>query len=138
MLYTLVLLVACIPGVVFLGVALQDCVIDQEIACPPGALQVTPLVVGVVLLAAAVLGIFAIYVRALGRTGSTWGRTIVGVRVVDFDTHEPIGIPRAIGRTLFENIISANILYLGYLWMLWDKNRQTWHDKVTKSTVVRT
>jgi uncharacterized RDD family membrane protein YckC len=137
-LYTLALIVACIPGVVFVGVAVQDCVVDQEIACPPGALKITPLVVGLVLLAAAVVGIFAIYVRSMGRTGATWGRTIVGIRVVDIDTQEPIGIPRAIGRTLFENIISANILYLGHLWMLWDKNRQTWHDKVTNSTVVRT
>jgi uncharacterized RDD family membrane protein YckC len=25
---------------------------------------------------------------------------------------------------------------LGYLWMLWDKERQTWHDKFANSVVV--
>jgi uncharacterized RDD family membrane protein YckC len=26
---------------------------------------------------------------------------------------------------------------LGYLWMLWDKEKQTWHDKIIGSIVVR-
>ena len=31
----------------------------------------------------------------------------------------------------------AQIFYLGYLWMLWDDKKQTWHDKVVGSSVVR-
>jgi uncharacterized RDD family membrane protein YckC len=28
------------------------------------------------------------------------------------------------------------IFYLGYLWMLWDPQQQTWHDKLVGTTVV--
>lgn len=138
-LYGLAAVAALIPAGVLVGLAIQDCYSEgDEIVCPDGALQVGPLVVGIVLGVVAVVGLFIIYIRSLGRKGTTWGRTIVGVKVVDIDTGQPIGMPRALGRTLFENIVSANVLYLGYLWMLWDKDRQTWHDKITRSTVVRT
>ena len=137
-LYGLALTAALIPAAVLLGLAVQDCVSENdEIVCPDGALQVGPLVAGTVLGGVALVSMAIVYIRSLGRRGTTWGRTIVGVRVVDANTGEPIGIGRALGRTLFANIISANVLYLGYLWMLWDKKRQTWHDKVTNSTVVR-
>ena len=28
------------------------------------------------------------------------------------------------------------VFYLGYLWMLWDYEKQTWHDKVADDVVV--
>lgn len=121
------------------AIALDDCTsIDGEVVCPDGAVRAGPLVAAVLLGVLAVVGIAGIYLRSLGRRGTTWGRTIVKIRVVDISTGEPIGIPRALGRTLFANLVSANVFYLGYLWMLWDKDRQTWHDKLTRSTVVRT
>jgi uncharacterized RDD family membrane protein YckC len=27
-------------------------------------------------------------------------------------------------------------IYLGFFWMLWDREKQTWHDKVAGSVVV--
>ena len=138
-LYGLALTAALIPAAVLGVAALDDCTtIDGELICPDGAVKGGLLAVAILLGVLAVVGILGIYVRSLGRRGTTWGRTIVRIRVVDIDSGEPIGIPRALGRTLFENIVSANVLYLGYLWMLWDKDRQTWHDKITRSTVVRT
>jgi len=61
----------------------------------------------------------------------------LGVKVVCQRTLQPIGIPRSIGR-FFGQYISAWIFYLGYLWMLWDKDKQTWHDKMVNSIVIRT
>jgi uncharacterized RDD family membrane protein YckC len=29
------------------------------------------------------------------------------------------------------------VFCLGFLWMLWDPNKQTWHDKVAQTYVVR-
>jgi hypothetical protein len=29
------------------------------------------------------------------------------------------------------------VCLLGYLWALWDERKQTWHDKVVNSIVVR-
>jgi hypothetical protein len=39
---------------------------------------------------------------------------------------------------LFAWFISAQVLYLGYLWAAWDSETQTWQDKIVKSIVVRT
>jgi uncharacterized RDD family membrane protein YckC len=33
--------------------------------------------------------------------------------------------------------VSALIIYIGYLWMLWDKEKQCWHDKFASDVVVR-
>jgi uncharacterized RDD family membrane protein YckC len=35
-------------------------------------------------------------------------------------------------------ILSAIVCLLGYFWMLWDKEKQTWHDKFAASVVVPT
>lgn len=36
----------------------------------------------------------------------------------------------------FASILSAVVLLIGYLWMLWDPKKQTWHDKLAKTVVV--
>jgi uncharacterized RDD family membrane protein YckC len=142
LLYGLLAAVFVIPAVA-LGVAAFDGCYSisngdtTELICPPGEPD------GALLGAAIALGIIGyvlvafIYVRALGRTGQTWGRKIVGIKVVGTTTGEPIGFGRALGRALFAGFISAQVCYLGYLWMLWDSKKQTWHDKVVNSTVVK-
>ena len=60
-----------------------------------------------------------------------------GIKVVDLTTGDTIGFGRAVARTMFAEFISAAIFYLGYLWMLWDSDHQTWHDKVGSTTVVK-
>ena len=47
----------------------------------------------------------------------------------------PIGYSRALVRFLMR-IISGAVFYLGYLWMLWDKEKQCWHDKAANDVVV--
>jgi uncharacterized RDD family membrane protein YckC len=58
---------------------------------------------------------------------------------VDFrnGTVGPIGYPRAALRWLV-SIPSALVIFVGYLWMLWDGEKQTWHDKAAGSVVVLT
>jgi uncharacterized RDD family membrane protein YckC len=72
-----------------------------------------------------------------GKTGQTPGDAVMSIRVVDFrnGTGAPIGYGRALGRALM-SIVSGVVLLLGYLWMLWDSEKQTWHDKVAGSVVV--
>ncbi len=94
----------------------------------PGALRVALLVAGCVPAA-------ALNLTLLGRTGQTWGRRLAGVRVVARATGQPLGVGRALARTVAELLLSANCL-IGYLWMLWDPAHQTWHDKVADSLVV--
>jgi uncharacterized RDD family membrane protein YckC len=33
--------------------------------------------------------------------------------------------------------LSALLCFLGFFWMLWDRRKQTWHDMVANSLVVR-
>ena len=62
---------------------------------------------------------------------------MVGIRVVDATTMQPgIGSGRAIGR-YFAHFLSAIPCGLGYFWMLWDQDKQTWHDKIVSTKVVR-
>jgi len=37
----------------------------------------------------------------------------------------------------FAAILSAVALGIGYLWMIWDIKKQTWHDKIAKTIVVK-
>lgn len=94
--------------------------------------------IAVLLGLAAVAGAVLYYVRLEGGPrGQTLGKKALGIRTVDATTGGPIGSGRALGRLLFKSFISGSICYLGYLWMLWDKNKQTWHDKVVTSVVIK-
>jgi uncharacterized RDD family membrane protein YckC len=120
------------------AVGLDECSTDplsDDLVCN-GRENVGAIVAGgLALLVGWLLAAF-LYLRALATRGQTWGRKIVGVRVVDATTGAAPGWGKAIGRTLFASFISANVCYLGYLWMLWDSERQTWHDKVASTLVL--
>ena len=72
-----------------------------------------------------------------GSTGQTPGDAVLGIRVVDVRDRigEPIGYGRAALRWLV-SIVSALVFLLGYLWMFWDSNKQTWHDKAAGSVPI--
>jgi len=68
-------------------------------------------------------------------SGQTVGKRIVGIRVIDFAGGGPIGTGRAILRYIAK-FISAIACLLGFFWMLWDSEKQTWHDKIANCVVV--
>jgi uncharacterized RDD family membrane protein YckC len=72
-----------------------------------------------------------------GSTGQTPGDAALSIRVVDKDGGGPIGYGRAFVRWLV-SLVSGAVILLGYLWMLWDGEKQTWHDKAANSVVVPT
>lgn len=113
-------------------------VIDDTYACYDEIQEPWSVVVAVVLFLLGLLVPLLLYVWAMGRSGQPWGARIVGIRVVRATDGGPIGFGRALGRTLFAQFISGSIFYLGYLWMLWDPQKQTWQDKVVGSYVVYT
>jgi uncharacterized RDD family membrane protein YckC len=67
--------------------------------------------------------------------GQTPGMRVVGIRVISFDTGGPIGYGRAAVRWV-GSILSFIVVLLGYLWMLWDSEKQCWHDKFAGDVVV--
>ena len=68
-------------------------------------------------------------------SGQTVGKRIFDIRVVDFSSGGSIGYGRALLRQV-GRILSGIACLLGYLWMLWDKEKQTWHDKIANTVVV--
>jgi uncharacterized RDD family membrane protein YckC len=70
-----------------------------------------------------------------GESGQTIGKRVVGIRVIDSRNGGPIGYGRSAVR-FFGRYLSAVACYLGYLWMLWDKEKQCWHDKMANDLVV--
>lgn len=70
-----------------------------------------------------------------GSAGQTLGKRALGIRVVDQKGGGSIGYGRAAVRWI-GRIVSTLPLLLGYLWMLWDSDKQTWHDKFASSVVV--
>jgi uncharacterized RDD family membrane protein YckC len=84
----------------------------------------------------AVVGGIAYYVYFEGGpSGQTLGKSAMGIRVIDFNTGGPIGYGRALLRWI-GRIVSSFLCYLGYFWMLWDKEKQCWHDKMANDVVV--
>ena len=67
--------------------------------------------------------------------GQTLGKRALGIRVVDFGGGEAIGYGRAAIRYV-GRFVSSLPFALGYLWMLWDGEKQTWHDKFANCVVV--
>ena len=71
-----------------------------------------------------------------GPAGQTLGKLALGIRVVrkepDFG---PLGWGTALLRNLYR-IVSGVACFIGYLWMLWDPEKMTWHDKWSDTIVV--
>lgn len=85
--------------------------------------------------------LFMLYWLGLtARSGQTWGKKTMGIRVVLVDGSPP-GWGRAFMRQVVGVTIEVLLMYAiiglaSYLWPLWDKNRQTWHDKIAGTYVV--
>jgi uncharacterized RDD family membrane protein YckC len=80
--------------------------------------------------------VFVVFTRGRweGAGGSPLRRKS-GIIIVDKFTGEPIGTKRGLIRLLCR-IPSGMIYFLGYFWMIWDRNSETWHDKMSHTKVV--
>jgi uncharacterized RDD family membrane protein YckC len=83
----------------------------------------------------ALIGSAAYFVYFHGTTGQTPGDAALSIRIVDAETGGTISYGRAFGRWAM-SLVSAIALLIGYLWMIWDSEKQTWHDKVARTYVV--
>ena len=68
--------------------------------------------------------------------GQTPGKMAMGVKIIKTDG-SPIGIGRAILRYI-GYLISAVIIFIGYLMIGWDSKKQGLHDKIAGTCVVKT
>jgi uncharacterized RDD family membrane protein YckC len=70
-------------------------------------------------------------------SGQTIGMKAMSIRAIDAQTGGQIDYSKAFIRWLVA-LVSGLACWLGYLWMLWDPEKQTWQDKVAGTFVVPT
>ncbi len=66
---------------------------------------------------------------------TTPGRWLLGLRLVDAKTETYPTLSQLIRRYL-GYFVSLPPLMLGYIWLNWDKQRQTWHDKIGGTVIL--
>lgn len=66
---------------------------------------------------------------------ATLGKRALGLSVGDY-SGQRLSLKASFIRN-FGKLISLSILGLGFLWILFNKERQGWHDKMAKTLVVR-
>lgn len=67
--------------------------------------------------------------------GTTVGGIVLNLKVVRADG-QPMNLAVGLVRALAA-AFSVVVFFLGFLWILWDKERQGWHDKIAGTAVVR-
>jgi uncharacterized RDD family membrane protein YckC len=67
--------------------------------------------------------------------GATPGKIAVGAKIVDAETGGPPTTGRLVIRFL-GYIVSALPLYLGFVWIAFDRRKQGWHDKIAGTVVI--
>lgn len=74
----------------------------------------------------------------IGSRGQTPGKMIMKIKVVKIDTNEVPGYTKAFLREAVGKFVSSLVFGLGYFWAIWDPKKQTWHDKIAGTVVVKT
>ncbi len=76
-----------------------------------------------------------VFVIVLWARGLSPGKMILGMRVIDTGG-KPAGFWRMALREVIGKFVSGIVIYLGYFWIIWDKDQQGWHDKIAGTFVV--
>jgi uncharacterized RDD family membrane protein YckC len=122
--YLVDLLVVVVPATIGVGLLSPD--------NPSGT---SALVGSILCLLAIGLWIYNRWILA-GRTGQSWGKQALGLKLLRMDNGQPIGGAMAGLRDLLHIVIDGLICDLGYLWPIWDSRRQTLADKIISTVVI--
>jgi hypothetical protein len=80
--------------------------------------------------------LFGIYHVAMWTwKGTTIGGIVMGIKVVRTDGR-PLGFAVALIRCL-SSVFSAMALFLGFFWAGWSREKQSWHDKIAGTIIVK-
>ena len=66
----------------------------------------------------------------------TPGKMLLGIQVVDFNTGAKPSITKSVVR-YFAYILSILPLFLGFIWIIFDKNKRGFHDYLSGTAVIR-
>jgi uncharacterized RDD family membrane protein YckC len=128
-------LVAGVPGTIGYVIFLVNIAgkADSSIDPGPDAFAVIVLLVGVLIS----IGLW-VWNRVIrqGNTGQSIGKSVLDIKLIDSRSAQPIGPGRAFLRDFLRAIFDQACL-LNALWPLWDDQKQTWHDKVMSTYVIK-
>ena len=93
------------------------------------------LITGILNIGTPLVPLFAYFIIFWGWKGSTLGGMALGLRVQKL-SGESLDWSTAIIRSL-SSIVSFLPLLLGFFWAGWDPENQSWHDKISGTTVVQ-
>lgn len=75
------------------------------------------------------------FIGAWSIFGRTVGMSVIGIRVEEMGRPEDVTFARAVLRYI-GMYMSIIVVGLGFLWVLFDRRRQGWHDKLGNTVVV--
>ena len=110
-------------------------IIDAIILGVPSLIIALLLPTAIQIVVSLVLGI-AYTVYFWTSSGSTPGKMVMGLKVVSAETGQLLDPGTAVLRYV-GYIVSSIPLGLGFFWVLWDENKEGWHDKIAKTRVVK-
>lgn len=79
---------------------------------------------------------FGYYILLTAAFGATLGKMALGMRVVD-ESGQNAGFLKVLIRETIGKLVSAIVLFIGFIWILFDDKRQGWHDKIGGTFVVK-
>ncbi|MGC9514677.1 RDD family protein [Methanocrinis sp.] len=118
-------------SVIYIALIFLSGVQIEEEAIAGGDFSMTFIAV-YILMAAIAIGYYTYF---FGK-GQTPGMKLVEVKLIRTDGVEPVGYKKGFFRWIGMEI-SGMVLFLGYVWILIDKKRQGWHDKIAGTYVVK-
>lgn len=80
--------------------------------------------------------ILVVFCAPLYASGQTLGKKIMKIKVIPLQGEEHLTIWQIFGREFLGKFVSMVVFGLGYFWAIWDKEKQTWHDKIVMTCVV--
>ena len=82
------------------------------------------------------IGYWIVVILMVATRGQSPGKIAVGIKIVKADGGS-VGIGTALIREVIGKFISTLIIFIGYIWILFDSKRQCLHDKIATTYVVK-
>lgn len=71
----------------------------------------------------------------ISRLGGTVGKLLTGTTIVD-KKEKKLSFWLAFMRNYIGYAVSGSLFFLGFLWIIWDRERRAWHDMIVDSKVI--
>lgn len=82
------------------------------------------------------IGYWIVVLVMVATRGQSPGKIAIGIKIVRMDGRS-IGIGTTLLREIIGKIVSTIFFLLGYIWVIFDGQRQGWHDKIASTYVVK-